>query len=94
MYERRKEERADIQVPVWMEAPSQLLPCTLQNISLHGAEVVVSPDMPLPKKFALRLTQDGKIRRGCSVVWRRGDRVGVTFFRLAETNTQRNSVLV
>jgi hypothetical protein len=83
MYERRKEERANIELPVWMEAPERLLPCTLQNISLRGGEVVVSPDIALPKEFALRLTQDGKIRRGCKVVWRRGDRVGVSFFRLA-----------
>jgi hypothetical protein len=83
MYERRREQRADVTLPAWMEAPSRLMPCTLQNLSLRGGEVVVSSDIVLPKEFALRLTQDGKIRRGCKVVWRRGDRVGVSFFRLA-----------
>jgi hypothetical protein len=94
MYERRKEGRSKVQVPVWMEAPSRLLPCTLQNLSLRGGEVVVAPDIELPKKFAIRLTEDGKIRRGCSVVWRKDDRVGVSFFRLAETETERNRALV
>ena len=83
MSERRVEPRTKIQIPVWMEAPSKLLPCILSNISMRGGEVLVSRDIALPTRFALRLTQDGTIRRGCNVAWREGDRVGVTFFRLS-----------
>lgn len=83
MLERRKEERSQIELPVWLEGPSQLISCTLHNISLRGGEVAVSADIALPKQFALRLTKDGKIRRGCNVVWRRGHRVGVSFFQLS-----------
>jgi hypothetical protein len=85
MYERRREERAQVQLPAWMEAPNRLLPCVLSNLSLRGGEITVSPEIALPKQFALRLTEDGKIRRGCNVMWRKDDRVGISFFRLAAT---------
>jgi hypothetical protein len=84
MYERRTEPRPKVEVPVWLEGPSGLLRCMLSNLSLRGGEIDVSIEIALPKQFVLRLTQDGKIRRGCSVVWRRGARVGISFFRLAE----------
>lgn len=54
----------------------------LSNISLRGGQLEISTDLVLPKRFALRLTCDGKIRRGCNVIWRAAERVGVTFFRL------------
>jgi hypothetical protein len=86
MYERRVEPRTKIQVPVWMEGPSKrLFPCTLSNISMRGGEITISVEIALPKQFALRLTEDGKIRRGCNVIWRNGDRVGVSFFKLVDT---------
>ena len=84
MSERRREPRTKVQVPVWLEAPAGPLPCSLINISLRGGELVVDGNLVLPKQFALRLTHDGKIRRGCTVEWRRGDRVGVSFFRLTQ----------
>lgn len=90
MYERRIEPRTQVQLSVWMEGASKrLLPCTLTNLSLRGGEVVLPADVAVPKQFALRLTQDGKIRRGCNVVWREGERIGVSFFRLVETDTRR-----
>jgi hypothetical protein len=82
--ERRKEGRQAVSVPVWIEGPASLIPSTLSNLSLRGGEVHVSVDLALPKQFTLRLTQDGKIRRGCSLVWREGSRVGVEFFKLKE----------
>lgn len=93
MYERRIEPRTKLQVPVWMEGPSgRIFPCVLSSISMRGGEITISSDLALPKQFALRLTEDGKIRRGCNVIWRAGERVGVSFFRLAET--QRAPALV
>jgi hypothetical protein len=94
MYERRVEPRTNVEVSVWMEGGStRLLPCTLTNLSLRGGEVVLPPEVAIPKQFAIRLTKDGKIRRGCHVRWREGARVGVSFFRLVETDT-RHPVLV
>ena len=93
MYERRVEPRSKLQVPVWMEGPSnRIFPCVLSNISMRGGEITISPDVALSKQFTLLLTEDGKIRRGCNVVWRAGERVGVSFFRLVET--QRGPALV
>jgi hypothetical protein len=89
MYERRMEERAQVHLPAWMEGPNRLLPCVLSNLSWRGGEITVSPDIAVPKQFALRLTEDGKIRRGCNVVWRRDDRVGISFFRLETATPSR-----
>jgi hypothetical protein len=74
-----------VEVPAWLEGPSGPLPCVLTNISLRGGELQISPHIALPKQFVLRLTEDGKIRRGCSVIWIQESRVGVRFFRLVET---------
>ena len=58
----------------------------LCKISLSEAERLLSRRRSLCRsssRFALPRT--GKIRRGCNVIWRRDDRVGVSFFRLAES---------
>ena len=82
--ERRKESRHEVRVPVWIEGQASLVPCTLSNLSMRGGEIEVSINLALPKQFALRLTEDGKIRRGCNVVWRQGERVGVNFFKMTD----------
>jgi hypothetical protein len=81
--ERRKEARQAVTVPVWIEGQFSLIPCSMSNISMRGAQLDVSRDLALPKQFGLRLTEDGQIRRGCNVIWRTEGRVGVSFFRLA-----------
>jgi hypothetical protein len=81
MCERRIENRTALEVAVWLEGPSKnLLPCCLTNMSLRGCELIILPEIILPKQFPLLLTSDSKIKRGCDVIWRRGDRVGVRFF--------------
>ena len=45
--------------------------------------VKVRRDTALPACFVLRLTKDGKISRGCTVVWREFNRTGVRFFQLS-----------
>jgi hypothetical protein len=89
--ERRKEDRQSVVVPVWIEGPASLIPCTLTNLSLRGGELGISMDFALPKQFAVRLTEDGKIRRGCNLVWRREDRAGVSFFQLNKATRQESS---
>ena len=52
------------------------LECTVRNISGTGAAVQVSTTFGLPQTFELIV--DG-VRRRCRVVWRKDNKIGVTF---------------
>ena len=83
----RNVTREDVALPAWLEGrPGQLLQCTIASISNDGAQLAISPTFELPSRFALRLTEDGKVRRGCRVLWRNGNRTGVRFFALPGVN--------
>lgn len=80
----RKHRRRPMELPAWIETASEPLPCRLHNLSPEGAQISVSPDWALPARFVLRLTADGKLRRGCRLIWHKDDRIGVRFFALPE----------
>jgi hypothetical protein len=52
-------------------------PCVLWDISDAGARIAAAHGGALPDVFGLFLTKDGKSRRFCNVVWRRGGQIGV-----------------
>jgi len=52
--------------------------CTLQDLSLGGACLRVHEPFDLPETFDLVL-ESLSIKRGCRVVWRRKDKIGVKF---------------
>jgi hypothetical protein len=54
---------------------SELQSCHILDISGAGARLKVS----LPEALPDQLSHDGKLRRICSVVWRRDKAVGVQF---------------
>jgi PilZ domain-containing protein len=58
---------------------SELQSCHILDISGTGARLKVSLPEDLPDQFLLLLSHDGKLRRICSVVWRRDKAVGVQF---------------
>ena len=58
---------------------SELQSCHILDISGAGARLKVSLPEALPDQFFLLLSHDGKLRRICSVVWRRDKAVGVQF---------------
>ena len=77
----RREKRRPVNYPAWLErSAGGLLPCTIANVSGGGAQLCISKDYALPQRFALWLTENGTFKRGCRVVWRKGDRTGVQFF--------------
>lgn len=84
MTESRDYARQQVMLAAWIEQAGGLLPCTLSNISAAGAQLCVSADFALPARFPIRMHEDGKVRRGCRVIWRKDDRTGVRFFPLAE----------
>jgi len=49
------------------------------DISGTSARLEVSQPEALPDEFILLLSHDGKLKRSCSVVWRRNKAVGVRF---------------
>ena len=72
--------RVRINIPAWLEAQfGKLVPCTVANIGEEGAQLCITPDLALPNRFTIRLTEDGKITRTCRVIWQKNDRLGVRF---------------
>lgn len=52
--------------------------CTIRNMHAHGAELRVPAEMHVPASFLLYVPVDGIAFR-CSVRWRNGERLGVSF---------------
>lgn len=52
--------------------------CTVRDISDSGARLVCRDQAAVPQDFRLLLLSEQTIR-SCTVVWRRGDEVGVHF---------------
>lgn len=54
--------------------------CTVHNLSAAGAALSVTQPSALPDAFVLILEMEQR-QHPCQVVWRRGNRIGVTFGR-------------
>ena len=52
--------------------------CTVRNLSVIGACLMVTSRMGIPNEFELVLDRD-KVPLRCSVVWRAANRFGVVF---------------
>ena len=57
--------------------------CYILDISDNGACLDVG-DLAVPKMFGLSLTAGGEVRRVCTLIWRRGELVGVRFVSAKE----------
>jgi hypothetical protein len=57
---------------------SSAMHCTVQNITSSGACIKVANTYGMPDWFELTFEQ-GRTRRGCRVIWRTSDLLGVTF---------------
>ena len=57
--------------------------CYILDISDNGACLDVS-NIAVPKMFGLSLTAGGEVRRVCTLIWRRGELVGVRFVSARE----------
>jgi hypothetical protein len=57
---------------------SSTLSCTVRDISDTGARLRVAKDQAVPARFDLLIEVDG-LEAPCTVAWRRGEDIGVTF---------------
>src|SRR5213080_1997513 len=57
--------------------------CYILDISENGACLDVG-DLAVPKVFGLSLTAGDEVRRVCTLIWRRGELVGVRFISARE----------
>ena len=54
--------------------------CNVLDISAEGARLFLDkPIENVPAEFVLRLSRNGKIERGCQLVWREQNEIGVHF---------------
>ena len=58
---------------------SGLQNCRMLDFSAFGAQLELEKALTLPAKFVLLLSNDGRLRRQCLVVWRTQNTVGVEF---------------
>ena len=52
--------------------------CVVRNLSETGAALSVASPVGIPSKFNLIVSSD-QVNHRCSVVWRKENRIGVTF---------------
>jgi hypothetical protein len=79
--EQRKAKRTHRRQAAWvvLDGGVAKIPCVLWDISEGGARIAAAHGGALPAVFGLFLSKDGKSRRFCQVVWRRGSQLGVRF---------------
>ena len=79
--EQRKTKRTHRRQAAWvvLDGGAAKISCVLWDISEGGARIAAAHGNALPDVFGLFLTKDGKSRRFCQVVWRRGSQLGVRF---------------
>lgn len=76
--DKRKNARRNSDAPGTIFYNAAHIPCRLENISEGGACVLLANDAAIPPYFVLFIPAE-KVERSCSVVWRRGSRIGVQF---------------
>jgi hypothetical protein len=79
--ELRKAKRSKRRNAAWiaLSRAGARIPCVLWDISDSGARIAAARANTLPPVFCLLLTNDGKSRRFCRVVWRKEGQVGIRF---------------
>jgi PilZ domain-containing protein len=79
--DQRKTKRTHRRQAAWvvLDGGGGKISCVLWDISEGGARIAAAHGNALPNVFGLFLTKDGRSRRFCQVVWRRGSQLGVRF---------------
>jgi hypothetical protein len=77
----RRAPRRDVTYQVWIAYGEErrVVPCTLNNVSQSGARLTMPFNGDVPEEFEMILSQSGRGRRRCKVVWRSTLEIGVRF---------------
>jgi hypothetical protein len=80
MFERRRVRRTRVLkgAKIILNDRSSLFDCTVRNLTNLGASVHVPSTIGSPDIFALSF-DSGRSSRGCRVIWRADDKIGVSF---------------
>jgi hypothetical protein len=78
---KRRTARQTVNSTAWMEidGDGRLRRCRLVDISANGARLIVENVENTPDSFNLLLSRFGRPQYRCTVVWKRGNEVGVEF---------------
>ena len=81
MFGRRRVRRVTVNIPAWIEVGNSTLleRCTLVDLTVEGAKLVVGDISHLTDHFCLYLTRRAHLSQRCRIVWRRDHQVGVEF---------------
>ena len=81
----RKSVRIDLHTQGFLiPAPdAPWIACEIVDVSNHGVCLEVG-DLAVPKLFGLAFTAGGEVLRVCSLIWRRGERIGARFVTARE----------
>ena len=81
----RKNVRIDLHKPGFLiPAPdAPWIECMIVDVSENGACLDVG-DLAVPKLFGLSFTSGGEVLRVCTLIWRRGERIGARFVSAKE----------
>jgi hypothetical protein len=81
----RKSVRIDLYTPGFLiptpDAP--WIECTIIDVSEQGVCLDVGA-LAVPELFGLAFTSSGEVLRVCSLIWRRGERIGARFVTAKE----------
>lgn len=94
--EQRRSPRENASFPAWISfgRGTDSLPCTVIDVSEHGARIELASPAGTPDDFYLLLTKNGSRQRRCRVVWRSGLQIGVIYMghvevlKIPDTATQ------
>ncbi len=78
MHEKRRFVRHRTLKAGSLEFGGGAIDCVVRNLSETGAAVNVESPVGIPSKITLFVAVD-HVRRSCTVVWRKGNRIGVRF---------------
>lgn len=84
----RRSPRENANFPAWISfgRGTDTLPCTVIDVSEHGARIELASLAGTPDDFYLLLTKSGSRQRRCRVAWRSGLMIGVIYMGHVEVH--------